>query len=52
MKERIKVGNNIRNKLIKNYKLVCDLDFYFNGALNLSETPKRVQEVIENNVEK
>lgn len=52
MKERIKIGNQIKNKLIKNYKLICDLDFYFNGALNLSETPQRVQRVVEDNVEK
>lgn len=50
MQERVKVGNIIKAKLLKNYKLVCDLDFYFNGALNLSETPKRVQEVIDKNV--
>ena len=50
MQERIKVGKVIKTRLIKNYKLICDIDFYFNGALNLSETPKRVQQVVENNV--
>lgn len=50
MEERIKLGKTLIPELVNKYSFVCDLDFYFNGALNLSETPNRVQQIVENNV--
>lgn len=52
MKEKVRIGEKLIPKLVKNYDLLCEIDFYFGGVLNLSETPKYINQVVENNVEK
>ena len=51
MEERVRIGESLADKLIDSYDILVDLDFYWNGVLNMTGTPERAKQVVENYVE-
>lgn len=46
MRERIELGKKLKDELNANYNFLNDVDFYFNGALNMPELETRRTEIL------